>query len=65
MDALSSWHLVLLLAIVPLVFRPGKLPETGAAIGRAVREFRNGVEGEQPPSPDGDGVAAPIGATRR
>ena len=56
MDALSPWHLALLLAIVPLVLGPGKLPETGAAIGCAMSEFRNAVEGKQPPSPDGNGT---------
>ncbi|MGO9180787.1 MAG: glycosyltransferase [Candidatus Limnocylindrales bacterium] len=56
MDALFPWHLVLLVAIVLLVLGPGKLPETGAAIGRAMREFRNAVEGTWPPSPDGDGT---------
>lgn len=56
MDALFPWHLVLLVAIVLLVLGPGKLPETGAAIGLAIREFRNAVEGTQPRSPDGDGT---------
>jgi sec-independent protein translocase protein TatA len=54
MDALSPWHLVLLLAIVLLVLGPGKLPETGAAIGRALREFRHAVDGTPAPPPDQD-----------
>ena len=32
--------LVLILAIVLIVFGPGKLPEVGGAIGKGIREFR-------------------------
>lgn len=45
MDALSPWHLVLLLGIVLIVLGPGKLPETGAAIGRAIRSFQDAASG--------------------
>ncbi len=46
MGALSPWHLVLVLAVALLVLGPGKLPETGAAIGKAIRSFREAVEGQ-------------------
>jgi TatA/E family protein of Tat protein translocase len=32
--------LVLVLAIVLIIFGPGKLPELGGAVGRGIREFR-------------------------
>jgi sec-independent protein translocase protein TatA len=32
--------LVILLAIVLIIFGPGKLPELGGAVGRGIREFR-------------------------
>jgi sec-independent protein translocase protein TatA len=32
--------LVVLLAIVLIIFGPGKLPELGGAVGRAIQEFR-------------------------
>ena len=32
--------LIVILAIVLIVFGPGKLPEVGGAIGRGIREFR-------------------------
>jgi sec-independent protein translocase protein TatA len=32
--------LVAILAIVLIVFGPGRLPELGGAVGRAMREFR-------------------------
>ena len=34
------WVILLILAIVLIVYGPGKLPEVGGAIGKAFREFR-------------------------
>jgi sec-independent protein translocase protein TatA len=45
MGALSPVHLVLILVVALLVIGPGKLPETGAALGRAIRDFRHAVDG--------------------
>lgn len=47
MDALSPWHLILLLGIVLIVLGPGKLPETGAAIGKAIRSFQDAASGRE------------------
>jgi sec-independent protein translocase protein TatA len=47
MGALSPVHLVIVLVIALLVIGPGKLPETGAALGRAIRDFRQAVDGTQ------------------
>ncbi len=33
-------HLILILAIVLIIFGPGKLPEVGKAIGKTISEFR-------------------------
>lgn len=33
-------YLVVLLAIVLIIFGPGKLPELGGAVARGMREFR-------------------------
>jgi sec-independent protein translocase protein TatA len=38
-------YLVVLLAIVLIIFGPGKLPELGGAIGRGMREFQHTVNG--------------------
>lgn len=35
-------ELILILAIALLIFGPKKVPEIGKAIGKAIREFRNG-----------------------
>ena len=41
MPFLGHWYiLVIVLVIVLIVYGPGKLPEVGGAIGRAMREFR-------------------------
>lgn len=54
MAGLTPWHLLLLLVIVLLVLGPGKLPETGEAIGKAIRSFREAAEG--PKASDGPAV---------
>ncbi len=53
MGALSPVHLIIILVVALLVIGPGKLPETGAALGRAVREFRDAMDGKGDP-PEGD-----------
>ncbi|HVA86386.1 MAG TPA: twin-arginine translocase TatA/TatE family subunit [Candidatus Saccharimonadales bacterium] len=45
MYGITPVHLVILLAIVLIVIGPGRLPDTGAAFGKAIREFRGGVDG--------------------
>ena len=37
---LHPGYLLILLAIVLIIFGPGKLPELGGALGRGIREFR-------------------------
>ncbi len=40
MGALEPWHLILILAIVLIIFGPGKLPDIGKAMGKTIKEFR-------------------------
>ena len=47
--------LILILAIVRIIFGPGKLPELGGAVGRAMRDFQHsmsGARGEEPAQPE-------------
>jgi sec-independent protein translocase protein TatA len=37
-------HLLVLLGIVLIIFGPGKLPELGSSIGKALRGFKKAVE---------------------
>jgi sec-independent protein translocase protein TatA len=45
MGAISPVHLVVVLIIALIVIGPSKLPETGAALGKAIREFREAASG--------------------
>ena len=53
LEGLSPLHLVLILAIALIVLGPGKLPEAGAALGKAIRGFRDAAAGkDDPPAKD-------------
>jgi len=40
----GHWYLILIiLAIALIVFGPARLPELGAGLGKAIREFRKGA----------------------
>src|SRR5579862_9565044 len=56
------WLILLLLIVVLIIWGPGKLPEVGSGMGRAIREFKkatnevrdsvvNATGHEQPPTP--------------
>jgi sec-independent protein translocase protein TatA len=59
-------YLIILLAIILIIFGPGKLPELGSAVGRGMREFRRAQDGltnppEAPANLDAE-PAPPAGA---
>lgn len=58
MDALSPWHLILLLIVALLVLGPGKLPQAGSALGKALKEFRDAVDGREASGAPGGGSPA-------
>ncbi|MGE4503883.1 MAG: twin-arginine translocase TatA/TatE family subunit [Desulfovibrionaceae bacterium] len=41
MFGLGVWELVLILLIVVLIFGANKLPEVGAGIGKAIKNFKS------------------------
>ena len=51
LDGLSPVHLIMILVIALLILGPGKLPETGAALGQAFRSFRQGMSDDISPGP--------------
>ena len=64
-------YLIILLAIVLIIFGPGKLPELGGAVGRGMREFRRASDGltnppvdeaPEPPKPAAAKAAEPAAA---
>lgn len=44
---LGPWELIIILAIVLVIFGPGKLPQVGKALGGSIREFRRASKGEE------------------
>lgn len=36
-------HLIIILVIVLVIFGPGKLPDMGSAIGKAIRGFKSSI----------------------
>jgi sec-independent protein translocase protein TatA len=36
-------HLLVILGIVMIIFGPGKLPEMGSALGRAIKGFKKSI----------------------
>jgi sec-independent protein translocase protein TatA len=44
-ENLSLPHLLMVVAVVMLLFGPKRIPEIGASMGKAIREFRNSVSG--------------------
>ena len=63
MGALSPVHLIIILVIALLILGPGKLPETGAALGHAIREFRHAVDGKDEPVSPAASTDGPVQAT--
>ncbi len=63
MGALSPFHLIIILVIALLVIGPGKLPEVGSALGKAIREFRSAASDVQDvvkPPPAAPPVPTPV-----
>lgn len=59
-------ELILILAVVLLVFGPGKLPEIGKAVGNSFREFKDATAGTSsaPTKPRAKKAAKPATAAR-
>ena len=58
------WYLIPLVLLIVLIFGGAtKLPEIGAGMGRAIREFRNAMSGTPDPSTPGttSPAAGPMG----
>ncbi len=47
LEGLSPVHLIVILVIALLVLGPGKLPESGAALGKALRGFRQAMSDDE------------------
>lgn len=52
-------HLIVILAIILVVFGPGKLPQIGADLGKGIREFKKAVSDNAEDSPTSRTSAMP------
>ena len=43
---IGPWEIALVLVIILIVFGVGKLPQVGGAIGKGLRAFKKGQQGE-------------------
>lgn len=48
---MGPWEIALILVIILLLFGVGKLPQVGGMIGKGVRSFRKGANGEDDDEP--------------
>jgi len=44
-------ELVIILVLALIIFGPGKLPEVGKALGKAIGEFKKGTSEKEEPKP--------------
>jgi len=44
---MGPWEIALILVIILIVFGVGKLPQVGGAIGKGIRAFQKGRQGEE------------------
>lgn len=58
----SIWHWLVVLLIVVVVFGTGKLRHAGRDLGGAIREFKEGLQGDEPQKADGAKGAAGSGS---
>ena len=63
MGALSPVHLILILVVALFIIGPGKLPETGAALGKAIRQFRDATAGLDEKPAEMAAAATPVAAS--
>jgi len=45
--SIGPWELILILAIILVIFGPGKLPKIGESLGQAMQSFKKAREGEE------------------
>ncbi len=48
MFGLGFQELLIILVIALVIFGPGKLPQIGSGLGKAIRDFKKGISGEDP-----------------
>lgn len=44
---ISFWHILILLLIVVILFGPSRIEKLGPSLGKAIRGFKEGLEGKE------------------
>ena len=47
MFGLGFQELLIILVIALIIFGPGKLPQVGSGLGKAIRDFKKGLSGQE------------------
>lgn len=63
-DLLSPMHVIVLLLVTLLIFGPKRLPEIGSGLGKAIRDFKDTINGVSKPA-DISPMPATVPAKRR
>ncbi|MCE5229896.1 twin-arginine translocase TatA/TatE family subunit [bacterium] len=45
MGGLSTWHWIIALVIILIIFGPDRLPQLARAVGKSMRELKDGMSG--------------------
>jgi sec-independent protein translocase protein TatA len=56
MFGLGVQELLIILVIALVLFGPGKLPQIGSGLGKAIRDFKKGINGEDSGDKERGGV---------
>lgn len=59
----SPMHLLIIAIVILVLFGGRKIPEVMKGLGQGVREFKEGMRGDQPPAQTSQPVNPPVAAT--
>ncbi|MDQ3069170.1 MAG: twin-arginine translocase TatA/TatE family subunit [Acidobacteriota bacterium] len=48
MGPIGIWELLIILFIIILIFGATRLPQIGGGIGKGIRNFKDGIRGDEP-----------------
>ena len=59
----SPMHLLIIAIVILVLFGGRKIPEVMKGLGKGVREFKEGMRGDQPPAQTSQPANPPVAAT--